>query len=161
MEGLFNSELFNQIIAGLLGGSALFGIGKSFVTDKIRKKLTMSTAAHNAKDKQITELQQGVETLTKVVGILVSNQTTQALASRSMPAEVKKEIVDQMATIEKISNIKLTGAAEKAIKFLTDIDAVDLKEKQRENIMEKANQAQEVLDKVNETTENAIDSIEV
>lgn len=155
----------------------LFGDGNIAVTDiiavismiltpiisvfysKMKNKLISSDLSVTKKDKQISEQSEKIEALEQGLSYLANMIATAYLSSNTIPAETKKIIGSYAEKLDKIAQIDLTGETKKLIEAVAEF-VPNINDK-KEEILEATKQTEEIIDSVNEATQNAIDKLKL
>ena len=127
--------------------------------NKMRNKLLAADTANSYKDKQIAAQTKQIEELEKGLSYLGNMISTAYLSSNTIPPETKKVIGSYASKLEQVANIELTKETEKLIEQVA-VFVPNVNDK-KEEILKATQEAEEIIDTVNDATQAAIDKLKL
>ena len=120
--------------------------------NKLRNKLIITTTDNKEKDAQLKQIQESFNNLANMF-------CTAYLSSNTISPDVKKQLASYASKLDKLAGVSLTKDTEKLIEQVSQyIPNVNDK---KEELLEAATKAEEVIDEVNDATKAALDKLKI
>ena len=147
----------DQIVTMLV---AVFAVVKSFTEWSAKKKLINSTRTLTSVEQELKEEREENKALKDACSNLAEIVVTAYLSSNTISSETKKELVTMANKLKQNANIKISEpvtALITAVENGVNVDLSDIKEE----LKNKTENLEEILDVANETAQTAIDKLTV
>lgn len=147
----------DQIVTMLV---AVFAVIKSFTEWSAKKKLINSTRTLTSVEQELKEEREENKALKDACSNLAEIVVTAYLSSNTISSETKKELVTMANKLKQNANIKISEpvtALITAVENGVNVDLSDIKEE----LKNKTENLEEILDVANETAQTAIDKLTV
>lgn len=147
----------DQIVTMLV---AVFAVIKSFTEWSAKKKLINSTRTLTSVEQELKEEREENKALKDACSNLAEIVVTAYLSSNTISSETKKELVTMANKLKQNANIKISEpvtALITAVESGVNVDLSDIKEE----LKNKTENLEEILDVANETAQTAIDKLTV
>ena len=147
----------DQIVTMLV---AVFAVVKSFTEWSAKKKLINSTRTLTSVEQELKEEREENKALKDACSNLAEIVVTAYLSSNTISSETKKELVTMANKLKQNANIKISEPVTTLITAVENGVNVDLSDV-KEELKNKAENLEEILDVANETAQTAIDKLTV
>jgi len=147
----------DQIVTMLV---AIFAVIKSFTEWSAKKKLINSTRTLTSVEQELKEEREENKALKDACSNLAEIVVTAYLSSNTISSETKKELVTMANKLKQNANIKISEPVTTLITAVENGVNVDLSDI-KEELKNKAENLEEILDVANETAQTAIDKLTV
>lgn len=127
--------------------------------NKTKNKLILTNNAMAAKDKQIEDLSNKNAELEQGFSYMANMISCAFLSSNTVSPEVKKQIALYASKIDKLAGVELSNTARVLIEEVsTFVPNVNDK---KEEILKVTDEAEKIIDEVNDKTQEALDKLEI
>lgn len=147
----------DQIVTMLVG---IFAVIKSFTEWSAKKKLINSTRTLTSVEQDLKEEREENKALKDACSNLAEIVVTAYLSSNTISSETKKELVTMANKLKQNANIKISEPVTTLITSIENGVNVDLSDI-KEELKNKTENLEEILDIANETAQTAIDKLTV
>jgi hypothetical protein len=147
----------DQIVTMLV---AVFAVVKSFTEWSAKKKLINSTRTLTSVEQELKEEREENKALKDACSNLAEIVVTAYLSSNTISSETKKELVTMANKLKQNANIKISEPVTALITAVENGVNVDLSDV-KEELKNKTENLEEILDVANETAQTAIDKLTV
>lgn len=147
----------DQIVTMLVG---IFAVIKSFTEWSAKKKLINSTRTLTSVEQDLKEEREENKALKDACSNLAEIVVTAYLSSNTISSETKKELVTMANKLKQNANIKISEPVTTLITSIENGVNVDLSDI-KEELKNKTDNLEEILDIANETAQTAIDKLTV
>ncbi len=147
----------DQIVTMLV---AVFAVIKSFTEWSAKKKLINSTRTLTSVEQELKEEREENKALKDACSNLAEIVVTAYLSSNTISSETKKELVTMANKLKQNANIKISEPVTALITAVENGVNVDLSDV-KEELKNKTENLEEILDVANETAQTAIDKLTV
>lgn len=147
----------DQIVTMLVG---IFAVIKSFTEWSAKKKLINSTRTLTSVEQDLKEEREENKALKDACSNLAEIVVTAYLSSNTISSETKKELVTMANKLKQNANIKISEPVTTLITSIENGVNVDLSDI-KEELKNKTESLEEILDIANETAQTAIDKLTV
>jgi hypothetical protein len=147
----------DQIVTMLV---AVFAVIKSFTEWSAKKKLINSTRTLTSVEQELKEEREENKALKDACSNLAEIVVTAYLSSNTISSETKKELVTMANKLKQNANIKISEPVTTLITAVENGVNVDLSDI-KEELKNKTENLEEILDVANETAQTAIDKLTV
>lgn len=147
----------DQIVTMLV---AVFAVIKSFTEWSAKKKLINSTRTLTSVEQELKEEREENKALKDACSNLAEIVVTAYLSSNTISSETKKELVTMANKLKQNANIKISEPVTTLITAVENGVNVDLSDI-KEELKNKTESLEEILDVANETAQTAIDKLTV
>jgi hypothetical protein len=138
----------------------VFAVVKSFTEWSAKKKLINSTRTLTSVEQELKEEREENKALKDACSNLAEIVVTAYLSSNTISSETKKELVTMANKLKQNANIKISEPVTALITAVENGVNVDLSDV-KEELKNKTENLEEILDVANETAQTAIDKLTV